>query len=123
MILSRMNFWVVALTGFTMVFATGCDDDDVDHRPPPGKGALVVDNNSVARFQVFVDGEDRGRAGSFKQRAVDLDPGVYRVVLDEDDGDRSFRDDIDVLEGRTTVLDVSAGNLGNRLDVRVFLND
>lgn len=100
-----------------------CDADKIDHKPPEGKGSIVVDNNTARRFNLFVDGIDQGRIGSFKDRSFDFDPGVYRIVLDEDDGNLGYADEIDVLEGHLTVLDLGLRGLDGRLDVSVFLDD
>jgi hypothetical protein len=85
---------------------TGCEDDPRDRRPPEGQGSLLVINNTVNNLAVFIDGERVGGVDGFKDRAFDRDPGLYRIILDERDGDRSFRDDLDVLVGRVTVIEV-----------------
>lgn len=36
----------------------------------------------------------------------DLEPGLYRVILEERGGRGTFRDDIDILLGRNTVIEV-----------------
>lgn len=91
-------------------WGTGCDwdhDDDDDHVPAPGKGAILVDNNTGDDIRIYVDGIQLGRAEDYSDRAFDLDPGLHRVVLDEVDGDRDYREDLDIIEGRLTVLDVT----------------
>lgn len=96
----------LALLTFLLI-GSACDDDDaLDHDPPDGQGAILVDNRTFSELRVFFNGiqqrdVDNGDVGIFN-----LDPGIYRVVLDEKDGDRNFRGDIDVLEDRNTVLDV-----------------
>lgn len=86
----------------------GCDsDDDLDNDPPPGQGAILIDNNTFDDIRVFINGERLNDADDFDVSIYTLDPGVYRLVLDQIDGDRSFRDDIDILENRNTVLDVA----------------
>lgn len=46
----------------------------------------------------------------------DLDPGVYRVVLDGDDNPRSFAGDVDVLADQKTIMEVDL----NLYDYRRF---
>jgi len=114
---------LIGLFCSTALWVTGCDwdDDDVsDHKPPAGQGSIVVDNNTDEDIKVYIDGTRVENAKDFDDRAYDLDPGLYRVVLDEDDGDRTYRDDIDVIEGRLTILDVSADPFDDDFDVEVF---
>jgi hypothetical protein len=102
----------------------GCEDehDDYDHKPPAGKGAMIVDNDTFNDISVFVDGRRLEEVRDDKKRIYDLDPGVYRVVLEEQGGRRSFRDDIDILDGRNTVLDVHSSGSSSRYDVLVFFD-
>lgn len=85
---------------------TSCDDGSFDHDPPEGKGSIIVDNNTGTDTAVYLDGSLAGHADSGDSTIFDLEPGEYRLVLDEVDGTRNYRDDIDVLEGRLTILDV-----------------
>ena len=96
-----------------LIWLCGCDwkDEnhrrhDIDHVPPAGQGSLVIDNLTDTDADVFVDGTARGRAGDDSVRTIDLAPGLYRVVLDEVDGHRAYRADIDVLDGKLSVLEV-----------------
>lgn len=105
----------------------GCDydnDNDDDYDPPAGQGALLVDNNTSDEIRVYVDGEQRGRVDDYSDRPFDLEPGVHRVVLDQVNGDRNFRDDIDIIEGRLTVLDVQTDfDFGDDdYDVEIFFD-
>lgn len=101
---------------------TGCDvDDDRDHVPPDGFGALFVENNTARDLRVYVDGEEKGKVNDYSDRPFDLKPGVYRVVLDQSESDRNWRDTVDIIEGRLTVLDVADG-AGLELDVAVFFD-
>lgn len=108
----------------TSLLATGCDwedDDYTDHEPPAGKGSIVVDNNTADDIKVYIEGVRVADVNDFDDRAYDLNPGVYRVVLDQDGGDRTFRDDVDVIEGRLTILDVSIDLFDpDDYDVEVF---
>jgi hypothetical protein len=105
----------------------GCDydnDNDDDYDPPAGRGALLVDNNTSDEIRVYVDGEQLGRVDDYSDRPFDLEPGVHRVVLDQVNGDRNFRDDIDIIEGRLTVLDVQTDfDFGDDdYDVEIFFD-
>lgn len=91
-----------------LFLAGGCfGDDDFDHRPPAGQGSVVVDNRTGRDLNVFIDGIQVDRVGARRWRAYDRDPGVYRVVLEERNGIRNFRDEVDVLDGRLTILDAT----------------
>ncbi|MCE9614374.1 MAG: hypothetical protein K8T26_08860 [Lentisphaerae bacterium] len=93
-----------------LLLASGCDTtEDFDHTAPPGQGALIVDNNGEMNVSVYVDGVLIGEVNDGHWEAFDLTPGVPRVVLDETNGDRTFAADVDILEGRNSILDVSVG--------------
>jgi len=101
--------------------AWGCEDgDDYDHTPPSGQGSLVIENLTSDDIDLFIDGAYHSEVGDGHHRTVDLDPGLYRVVLNEDgDGVRNFRGDVDILSGRLTILDVAFGSAGSsEYDVR-----
>lgn len=102
----RVLFAAVAAAALVLPFA-GCDDDEFDHKPPDGKGTLYVDNRTAEGMDVFFNGERVPGVGSGDNRYYDLDPGVYRVALHGDDTDRSYSGDVDVLNGRRTIMDVS----------------
>ncbi|HMP90322.1 MAG TPA: hypothetical protein PJ991_08965 [Kiritimatiellia bacterium] len=86
---------------------TGCHKDSYSHKPPAGQGAIYVVNNTGSDINVFINGERQDRVGARKKKAYDRPPGIYRIVLDQRNGDRTFRDDVDVLEGRLTIVDVA----------------
>ena len=90
-------------------FACGCDDDEHDHDLPAGMGAICVDNETGNRLRIYVDGAEVESVSAWKQRYFDLNPGLYRVVLDDDDAQRTWGGDVDVLEGRLTVIEARAG--------------
>lgn len=107
--------WVLAA-----LCIAGCwGDNDFDHTPPAGQGSIVVDNRTGRDLDVFIAGEAVPRVRSRRWRAFDRAPGIYRVVLDERRGDRNFRDDVDVLSGRLTVLEVTT-DPGYRTRFSVF---
>ena len=93
---------VLALSGCDL----SADDDDYDHRPPSGMGSLIIDNHTDDDISVYVDGVETNKAPEDDWKAYDLSPGQYRIVLEQRGGDHSFSGDIDVLEGRQTILDV-----------------
>lgn len=100
------------------------DDDDEDFIPPEGQGALRVDNNTGDDIRVYIDGALLGTTGDYSDRAFPLDPGLYRVVLDQKNGDRNYRDDVDIIVGRLTVLDIEVDNdfFDGDYDVEVFFD-
>lgn len=106
--------------GLTLLFNVGCDDDDPDYQPAPGKGALYINNTTASDIQVFVNGQRFETVQDFDENAYDLPPGLYRVILDEQGGDRTYRDDLDIIEGRLTVLDVAIEPFDDDFDVEVF---
>jgi hypothetical protein len=118
----KSTFVILALASALSAVLTGCDwSDDPDHVPPDGFGALFVDNNTSRELRVYVDGAEKGRVRAYSDRPFDLKPGLYRVVLDQRDTARNWRDTVDVIEGRLTVLDVADG-IGSELDVVVFFD-
>ncbi|MCZ7590879.1 MAG: hypothetical protein M5U15_01435 [Kiritimatiellae bacterium] len=115
---------VIAAFSAIGLLAAGCDLDNHGsrkHNPPDGYGALVVENNSSRDIRVYIDGKEAGKVSDYSNRPFDLLPGVHRIILDERHGDRSWRDDVDIIEARLTILDVSSG-WDNDFDVRVFFD-
>jgi hypothetical protein len=97
-----------------LLAAPGCetDDDDYDHNPPPAQGSIVVENFTYTDLEFFLDGRLQGKVDDDDDRAFDFRPGFYRVVLnDEDDSNRSWAGDVDVLQGRLTILNVRIDTL------------
>lgn len=100
---------------------SACDDGRDSHDPAAGLGAIQVANNTSTDLSVFVDGAKLGDVESYKDAAYDLAPGVHRVVLDErGNGNKSDARDVDVLEGKSTVMDVSVPFVDSGYDVVVF---
>jgi len=92
----------------SIILPAGCEtDDDPDHVPPDGLGALFIVNHTFEDIRVYIDGADKGEVSDDSDRPLDLRPGTYRLVLDQEDTRRSWRGDIDVIENRLTVLDVT----------------
>ncbi len=90
-----------------LLLAPGCEsDNEFSHTPPAGQGSLIVDNYTYTDIEFFLNGILQETVNSDHDKTFDLAPGVYRVVLNDDNGDRNWADDVDVLEGRLTVLTV-----------------
>ncbi len=107
---SKMHQWgrrsMSLVLGWVLALGVGCDDvdDEFDFVPSAGHGALIVENNTASDVDLYINGQSRGEVDSDSYLPVDLMPGVYRVVLDEQDGDRQYGVDVDILNGRLTVL-------------------
>lgn len=99
---------MLAVTAAGLLMAAGCWDDsgEDDTRPPEGKGSMVVDNSTSDTIGIFVSGVRTATVHSLESVAVFLDPGLYRVVLSEEDGFRSYRGDVDVLLDHRTIMRV-----------------
>ena len=51
-----------------------------------------------------MDGLYVGKVGNYSDKHYDFRPGSHRVVLDEHDGGRRWSGDIDILDGRLTII-------------------
>ena len=108
-----------------MILALGlcaCDGDDWSHKPPAGMGSIIVDNRTTDGVNVYLEGTYTKRVSDFDHEAFDLAPATYRVVLDEAHGSRNWRDDVDVLEGKLTVLEVNNGYYSSDYNVRIYFD-
>lgn len=88
----------------------GCEldeEDDYDHNPPAGLGTMYIDNNTADSLEVYADSVKIGEVGDNDADYFDLTPGTHRLVVQEEGGTASFRDDIDIIEGERTIVDVS----------------
>ncbi|MBP7830037.1 MAG: hypothetical protein KA248_08985 [Kiritimatiellae bacterium] len=101
----RHVMWML-IAGVLALGLAGCEDEDYDHVPPDGQGSIILDNFTGDDIYVFIDGTATNRLRDYKDEAYDLDPGVHRLVLDQDGGDRYGAWDVDVIEGRLTIVDV-----------------
>ena len=118
---SIIPFALLAAALSTLLVTIGCEwgDDDHDHNPPAGMGSIIIDNYTSTDIEFFVDGTLVGKVNNDRDRAFDFAPGVYRVVLNDEDDRRSWANDVDVLEGRLTVLTVRIDSTDYaRYDVR-----
>ncbi len=94
-------------TGCLLAVAVGCSDQVVNNEvSPEGKGTLVLDNLTADTVNVFVGGVQTSIVEAVSESVVYLAPGLYRVVLDQENGARNYRDDVDVLLGRQTILHI-----------------
>ena len=101
----RPAFCLLAAALLPLGFA-GCDDEDYNHSPPAGQGSIYLDNRTGDDINVYIDGVVVNDIDDYGERAYDLAPGLYRLVLDEQGGDRYGAYDMDVVAGRLTVVDI-----------------
>lgn len=116
---------LIAFAASLSLTLLGCESDDevFDHDPPAGKGTLYVDNRTPNDCDVFIDGQQQRGVDDYDDEWYDLDPGLPRVVVDQDDSDRVFRGDIDILEGQRTILELSVDpNDLNRFDAYIYFD-
>lgn len=119
----RLTATLLAMTMLGVLFlASGCENEQYGHRPPPGQGSLIVDNLTGARLDVFVDGALVGDVRAWRDRAWDLPPGVHRLALRERDDRRYFGGDTDIVADRRTIAQVHLRPDGAGLQI-VFLMD
>ena len=122
--LTKHYGWVARLT-LGMILMLGlcaCDGDDWNHTPPAGMGSIIVDNRTTDGVNVYLEGSYTNRVSDFDNEAFDMAPGIHRVVLDEAHGSRNWWGDVDVLEGKLTVLEVNTGFYSSDYDVRLYFD-
>lgn len=97
---------------------TACESDREFKRDiPEGQGTLVLNNLTTSDIYVYIEGVEDRRTSSKDYEFYDRDPGVYRVVLEQRRGDRSWAGYVDVLLGKKTVLDVYFASYHRDFDV------
>jgi hypothetical protein len=102
---------------------SSCDDRDrFDHTPPSGQGSMIVDNLTADDLLVYVNGRSVFTVDDYDHELVDLNPGVYRVVVDERHGFHSYYGDLDILEGQLTVIEVKGYSSADDYDVRIYFD-
>ncbi len=121
---TKNECWVKRLSMLLLGLGLACgltacedDDDDFDHDIPAGQGTLVVNNKTFHDIEVFINGFEVSKVRDEDYEFYDRDPGVYRVVLDEDDGDRNWYGFVDVVEGKKSILDVKTASGSYNYDV------
>ena len=119
------SFLLTVLAASLSLTLLGCDynDDDFDHDPPAGKGTLYVVNRTANDCNVFIDGTEQRGVDADDNEWYDLDPDTARVVVDQDNTYRVFRGDVDILDGKRTILELSADpNDLNRFDAFIYFD-
>lgn len=111
---------VVALWAIGLMTLAGCEDGGFKHDPPPGQGSIIADNYSWDVIHVYINGYFANDVGDKDYEAYDRVPGLYRVVLDQKGGARSYSRDVDVIEGKLTVLEVRVDEADWEYDVRIY---
>ena len=116
--------WIarLALGMILMLGLCACDGDDWNHTPPAGMGSIIVDNRTADGVNVYLEGSYTNRVSDFDNEAFDLAPVIHRVVLDESHGSRAWWGDVDVLEGKLTILEVNTGFYSSDYDVRIYFD-
>lgn len=102
---NRMPRYLSVVIAALMLVLTGCEDDD-PYSPPAGMGALLVDNRTAADLQLFVNGEAYPTVENGDDSVWDLDPFLYRIVLNDENDQRNYSADLDILADRVTELRV-----------------
>lgn len=83
---------------------------------------MIVDNSTADDLLVYVNGRSVFTVSDYDHELVDLDPGVYRVVIDEKGGYHSYYGDLDILEGQLTVIEVKGYYSADDYDVRIYFD-
>ncbi len=113
----------LGLACVALLVSSGCHDDRrfERHTPPPGQGALLVDNGAPNHLRVYIDSVRQDPdARRSRITSYDLDPGLYRLVLEERRTGRNARLDVDILADRNTVAIVDVDPDLPWLVVRIF---
>ncbi len=122
MLLNRIISSLAILT--LCLISTSCEDDnDFNHTPATGTGTLIVNNVSFEDIDVFLDGDFLIQVDEDEKTYQDQEPGVYRVVLIGEDTDLTFREDVDIIETKLTILTVLSttdghGNLSVSVNIQ-----
>lgn len=98
----------------------GCDGGRFDHTPPAGQGSVIADNLLADTLHVYLNGRKIFDVSAYDHELRDLNPGWYRVVIDEKNGFHSYAADLDILEGQLTVLEVNGYASAAAYAVRVY---
>jgi hypothetical protein len=102
----KLLFYTACILLVSTLF-TGCEDeDDFSYSPAGGFGALIIDNYTDDDISVFVDGTERPETKDSSWKGYDVEPGLRRLFLEQQGGDHAYIGEIDILEGRKTIVDV-----------------
>lgn len=105
----NVSRWLAVMAcSLVCALMAGCNEEVVpeDEPLPEGKGSLVLNNLTTDAINIYVGGMQTGTVAAISDAVVYMYPGLYRVVLDQDGGPRNFRDDVDILRGRRTILHI-----------------
>lgn len=116
--------WLARLAGglLLMLGLGACDDGGWNHTPPAGQGSIIVDNRTGDGVNVYLGGYFTNQVAAYDHEYYDLPPGIWRVILDQGHGNRNWRADVDVLEGKLTVIEVHDGYYSGEYDVRIYFD-
>ncbi len=92
---------------------TGCDESSEgyeDHVPADGMGCLVIYNRTAVKLSGYLDGFFISNIQSWEYELKDYEPGTYKVVVLQVDGNKNYTADVEILEGVLTVLKMSFGD-------------
>ena len=98
---------------FAGLFFIGCDEGGEgyeDHVPADGMGCLVVYNRTAVELSGYLDGLFISNIQSWEYELKDYEPGTYKVVVLQVDGNKNYTADVEILEGVLTVLKMSFGD-------------
>jgi hypothetical protein len=105
----RVIFCFLLITG---IF-TGCDESSEgyeDHVPADGMGCLVIYNRTAVELSGYLDGFFISNIQSWEYELKDYEPGTYKAVVLQTDGNKNYTADVEILEGVLTVLKMSFGD-------------
>lgn len=83
---------------------------------------MLVDNITADDLNVYVNGRSVFTVSDYDHELIDLNPGVYRVVVDEKGGYHSYYGDLDILEGQLTIIEVRGYYSADSYDVRLYFD-
>ncbi len=99
-----------------------CESERFSHEPPLGCGSLIVDNRTGDRLLVYIDGRSMDDVDRYDYEIYDMNPDVIRVVIDERNGFRNWRGDVDILEGQLTVMEIDADYISDEYTALIYFD-
>ena len=119
--ISILSTWALTLTLMGTMACESNSNSQWSHKPPAGQGCLIVDNQTADDIDVYFSGYYLMSVDRFDHELSDRNPGLYRIVLDQSNGDRAYRDDVDMIEGQLTVMEVTRS--GSGYSVRIYFDN